>query len=327
MQTSQIYVGIDVSKLTFDVAIPSERGFDHHQFSNDEKGFKAFVKSLNEFENYHIVMEATGPYYLRLACFMHQLEIAVSVVNPLVIRRFCQMRMSRAKTDKKDAAMISEYGKTEQPGLWNPEPAYVLEIRQMQAAVDLLDQSRTDILRQIEAFSQNPVPCKELMRSHRATLRHLEKQIEILQQKMEELIEQHDGTMYQNIQSIPGIGKKTALMLIVISAGFKKFSTAKQLCSYIGLSPRIFESGTSVKGKARITKMGMSQVRSMLYVCAWSAKRYNETCKSMYERLVNAGKPKKVALIAVANKLIKQCFAIGTKNETFNKNYSKNICF
>ena len=127
--------------------------------------------------------------------------------------------------------------------------------------------------------------------------------------------------MYQNIQSIPGIGKKTALMLIVISAGFKKFSNAKQLCSYIGLSPRIFESGTSVKGKARITKMGMSQIRSMLYVCAWSAKRYNETCKSMYERLVNAGKPKKVALIAVANKLLKQCFAIGTKNETFNNNY------
>lgn len=327
MQTSQIYVGVDVSKLFFDIAIPSTKGFVHHQFNNDEKGFKAFVKSLNEFENYHIVMEATGPYYLRLACFLHQLEIAVSVVNPLVIRRFCQMRMSRAKTDKKDAAMISEYGKTEQPSLWNPEPAYVLGLRQMQAAVYLLDQSRTDILRQIEAFNQNPLPCKEVLRSHRTVLRHLEQQIATLNHKMEELIEQYDGALYQNIQSIPGIGKKTALILIVISAGFKKFSNAKQLCSYIGLSPRIFESGTSVKGKARITKMGMSRVRSMLYVCTWTAIRYNEACKSMYERLVNAGKPKKVALIAVANKLLKQSFAIGTKNETFNNNYSKNICF
>jgi transposase len=327
MQTSEIYVGIDVSKLSFDVAIPSAKSYSHHQFSNNESGFKSLLRTLVALDRCQIVMEATGPYYLRLACFLNQSGIGVSVINPLVIRRFCQMRMSRAKTDKKDAVMISEYGKTECPALWNPEPDYVLSLRQLQAAVDLLNQSRTDILRQIEAFSQNPVPCKEVMRVHRATLRHLEKQIETLNEKMEELIEQHDGALYQNIQSIPGIGKKTALMLIVISAGFKKFSNSKQLCSYIGLSPRIFESGTSVKGKSRITKMGMSKLRSMLYLCAWSAKRYNETCKSMYDRLVAAGKPKKVALIAVANKLLKQCFAIGTSNETFKHDYSKNSCF
>ncbi|MCC6186388.1 MAG: transposase [Chitinophagaceae bacterium] len=327
METSQIYVGIDVSKLCFDVAIPSSKGYAHHQFSNDEKGFKSFLKTLSVLERCQIVMEATGPYYLRLACYLHQAQLAVSVINPLVIRRFCQMRMSRAKTDKKDAIMISEYGKTEQPLLWTPEPDYVLALRQMQAAVELLDQSRTDIIRQLEAFNQNPFLCKDVMRAHHASLRHLEKQIATLNTKMEELITQHDGALYQNIQSIPGIGKKTALTLIVISAGFKKFSNAKQLCSYVGLSPRIYQSGSSVKGKTRITKMGMSRVRTMLYLCAWSAKRYNETCKLMYDRLVAAGKPKKVALIAVANKLLKQSFAIGTRNETFIPNYSKKICF
>jgi transposase len=327
MQTSEIYVGVDVSKLSFDVAIPSLTGYCHYQFKNEEKGFKLLLKHLSQLGDCHVVMEATGPYYLRLACYLHQASIAVSVINPLVIRRFCQMRMSRAKTDKKDAVMISEYGKMERPPLWNPEPAYVLELRQMQAAVDLLDQSRTDILRQMEAFNQNPVLCKTVIIGHRATLRHLEKQIATLNKKMEDLIESNEGLLYQNIQTIPGIGKKTALMLIVISAGFKKFSNAKQLSSYVGLSPRIFESGTSVKGKARITKMGMSKLRGMLYVCAWSAKRFNDSCKGIYDRLVAAGKPKKVALIAVANKLLKQCFAVGTKNEIFKHDYSKKICF
>ena len=107
------------------------------------------------------------------------------------------------------------------------------------------------------------------------------------------------------------------MMLIVLTGAFTKFSNAKQLSSYFGLSPRIFESGTSVKGKARITKMGMSKIRAMLYVCAWSAKRCNTACKELYDRLVAKGKSKRLALIAVANKLLKQAFAIATKKEYY----------
>src|SRR5690606_4528270 len=91
-------------------------------------------------------------------------------------------------------------------------------------------------------------------------------------------------------------------------------------CSYIGLSPRIYESGTSVKGRSRICKMGMSRIRAMLYVCAWSAKKINKACKELFERLVEKGKAKKLALIAVANKLLKQAFAIANKNIFYTEN-------
>ena len=101
MQTLTKYIGVDISKLTFDVAIRDGKSYQHYKFENKEEGFVALMKVLPE--DSLVVMEASGPYYLRLASYLVSKNIRVSVINPLVIRRFCQMRMSRAKTDKKDA--------------------------------------------------------------------------------------------------------------------------------------------------------------------------------------------------------------------------------
>jgi transposase len=262
-------------------------------------------------------MEASGPYYLKLATFLHKKGIVLSVVNPLVIRRFSQMRMLRAKTDKKDSATIAEYGFTEKPKPWTPEKNYILELKQMQAYVDGLNKSRTNLLRQKEAFSQNPHQSVFMNESLEHTMLLLKNTIKEIEAKMQELINSNHSELSNKIQSIPGIGKKASLQLIVLSAGFTKFENAKQLTSYVGLSPRIFESGTSVKGKSKICKMGMGSVRATLYLCAWSAKKCNKACRELYERLVLNGKAKQQALIAVAHKLLKQVFAIATKNEYY----------
>ena len=115
MQSATHYTGIDISKSFFDVAFVETGHYTYHKFSNDLTGFKALLKVLPL--DSRVAMEASGPYYLQLACFLHEHGVAVSVINPLVIRRFSQMRMSRAKTDKKDAKMIAEYGRIEQPAL------------------------------------------------------------------------------------------------------------------------------------------------------------------------------------------------------------------
>jgi transposase len=109
MQNTVNYVGIDISKLTFDVALKDGDNYPHHRFDNNQAGFSDFLKVLPS--DTVAVMEASDPYYLRLACFLAEKSIGVSVINPLVTRRFCQMRMSRAKTDKKDAKMIAEMDK------------------------------------------------------------------------------------------------------------------------------------------------------------------------------------------------------------------------
>lgn len=314
------YIGTDISKKTFDVAIAEATGYKHYKISNDEAGFKTFLKLLNK-DNDCCVMEASGPYYQQLAVFLQTNNIAVSVVNPLIIRRFCQMRLTRAKTDKKDAVMIAEYGKTEKPELWQVEEAYLLELRQMQTYLHQLNKNRTGLLRQMEAFSQSIVMSKEVKKSLSKMIKSIEEQMADLEKKMEEIINKHHGQMYKQIQSIPGIGKKTGMQLIVTGKAFTKFKNAKQLSSYIGLSPRIYESGTSVKGKVRMCKMGMSRMRAMLYVCTWSAIKCNKACKDLYERLTAKGKAKQVALIAVANKLLKQAFAIVTKNQFYKADF------
>jgi len=314
------YVGIDISKLSFDVAFKNEKDkYLHFKFSNDNKGFKDFTKLINQGLDI-CVMEASGPYYLKLASYLFDSGISVCVINPLVIRRFSQMRMSRTKTDKKDALIIAEYGKTEMPDLWRPEADYVLEIKQMQAYVDQMNKSRTGFLRQREAFKQNPAECFLVNESLEKMITLLETEIAQVEDKMIAIIKCHHDQLFKQLTSIPGIGKKTAMLLIAISGGFTKFENARQLSSYIGISPRIFESGTSVKGKSRICKMGMSRIRAMLYVCSWSAKKSNLGCRELYNRLVENGKAKKLALIAVANKLLKQAFALASKNEYYLQN-------
>lgn len=318
MEKTFTYVGIDISKLTFDVAVLKDGKYQHYKFENETKGFKAFLKLLSADDC--CVMEASGPYYLKLACFLFDEGIAVSVVNPLVIRRYSQMRLLRAKTDKKDAAVIADYGSSQHPGLWNKEEDHVLELKQMQAYSEQLNKSRTGFMRQMQAFEANPVQNKAVMKSLKKQIEVLEKQLEFIEKEMVALVEKHYQEQFKQLKSIPGIGTKTAMALIVLSGGFTKFSNSKQLSSYVGISPRIFESGTSVKGKARICKMGMSRIRAMLYVCSWSAMKKNKACLEIFERLVEKGKAKKLALIAVVNKLLKQAFAIAKNKTYYNEN-------
>jgi transposase len=317
MKTIKQYVGVDISKEYFDVSLPTGSHYLHHQFSNNPKGFKDLLKLLPS--DASVVMEASGTYYLQLAFYLHEKGVSVSVVNPLVIRRFCQMRMVRTKTDKKDAQMIAEYGKTEQPASWEPPAAYMLELKQMQAVIHQLKKQQSALQRQKEAFKHSPFVSKVALHSIDVSLQTNSNEQEHLEKEMQLLIQEHHGQMHQNIQTIPGIGKKAALLLIAISNGFTKFQTAKQLCSYLGVCPRIYESGKSVRGKAKITKMGAGGIRAILYLCSWSAIKYNKACKELYERLLEKGKPKMVALIAVVNKLIRQAFAIATKGVLYKE--------
>ena len=131
------------------------------------------------------------------------------------------------------------------------------------------------------------------------------------------------GNTLDHLQSIPGVGPKTSMMMALITDNFKKFDNYKQLIAYIGFSPRVYQSGTSVRGKGHICKMGKSQLRKLLYLCSWTAKKYNKSCREMYTRLKACGKPERVIKIAIANKLIKQIFAIGKSNQI----YKENTCF
>ncbi|MDR6302320.1 transposase, partial [Mesonia maritima] len=142
-----------------------------------------------------------------------------------------------------------------------------------------------------------------------------------IEDRLLELVKQDQQQQLTLLTSIPGIGIKTALFLVVITDGFTKFEKASQLCSYVGITPTILESGSSVRGRSRISKVGNKKLRNLLFLCAFNACKHNKGCRAIYERIVAKGKSKKLALIAVANKLLKQAFAIAKSGLPYDENY------
>lgn len=313
-------IGIDISKASFDVAFKKrDDDFINFKFDNHLKGFRKFALFINP--NDHCIMEASGPYYLFLAQFLYDQGIKVSVVNPLQIKHFIRMRMVKAKTDKKDAQMIALYGQSEHPGLWMPDQKCAFQIQQINTALEGLHKQATMLTNQLEAFSSMPDTDPELFKTLNSLKKSIQSKIIKLEYRMEQIAEEHYCKTIDALQSIPGIGRKTAIMLVAITDNFRKFETSKRLSAFVGLSPRIYQSGTSVNGKGHITKMGNRQIRKLLYICSWSAKRYNAQCKEMYQRLKEKGKPEKVIKIAIANKLLRQAFAIATNSSVYEKKY------
>lgn len=316
------YVGVDVSKKTLDIAISKADGtYLHKKISNTQEGFKSILKHLPQYAC--CVMEATSSYYMPFAYFLHSKGVAVSIVNPLTVNHFCKMRMSRAKTDKKDAAMIAQYGKSETPRLWQPKEIHLIELQQYEAILENVIANKTSHSNQLEAFEHSGQMTRSVAKVIQKQIAFCEKQIKELELTMVSIAERHHAELLQNLLSIPGLGKRTAMMLLVITDGFSKFAYSKQLVSYIGLCPRLFESGTSIKGKTRICKMGMAKLRRLLYLCGMRAIQCNQQCKTMFERLRERGKNGKLAIVAIANKLIRQAFAVGTKNVAYSVNLSK----
>jgi transposase len=316
--------GIDISKAFFDVFVISEQQTACRRFSNNPLGFDALENWLDR--ECACVMEVTGVYYMRLALYLYGKGFKVSVVNPLIIKRYSQMRLTRAKTDKADARLIAEYASSQDLACWTPAEQYLITLSQLDSISEQLSKQHTALTNQLEAFSQSGMLEKDTKKILLAGVHFNERQQAAVENKIIVLIQSHHAQLMQSLITIPGLGKKTVAMLIVLTGGFTRFRSSKQLAAYVGLAPRIFESGSSVKGRARLCKMGTARIRALLYVCAWSAKRCNKACRELYERLVAKGKAKKLAMIAVANKLLKQAFAIAGSGNHYQQEYVKNIC-
>lgn len=316
MNKSTQFIGIDISKDIFDI-YDSIQG--HCQYTNNVKGFKAFHKTLGS--DSWCVMEATGCYHQQLALFLYDKAIRVTVMNPLVIKRFIQMKLNRVKTDKSDAKMICHYGQEQQMDLWSPSPEYVEECKQLQTITQLYFKQSTAIKNKLHALQTRGFNKGKMISSLKRQLKSLQKEIKLLEAEMEQLIKANQQDLYTRLNTIPGIGNKTAILLIVTTNGFKDFESSKQISSYLGLAPNERSSGSSIRGKTRISKTGNSLVRNHLFLCSFTACIHNPQCNALYERIVAKGKSKKLALIAVCNKLIKQAYGISKSGLPYNRNY------
>jgi len=309
------YLGIDISKKTFDVTTKSG---NHFKYENTKKGFAKFKRIIPK--GSICAMEVTGIYHLELAKFLYNKDIPVSVVNPLKIKRFSQMNLRRNKTDKADSEMISRYAQTQSLELWEPAP-YVVE--QSKDTIQVMEQHiefRAGLKNKLDGLKSKSASLK-LINLIKQQIIQISSIIDQLQEEVDDLVKSYKPDLLKNIKSIVGIGERTAGLLIVTTEGFKNFENAKQLSSFFGLAPTESSSGTSINGKHSISKMGNPLVRKKLYMCSLQASRHNKTCIDLYQRLLAKGKPKKVALIAVANKLLKIIYAISKSGLPYDREY------
>ncbi|MDC1226460.1 IS110 family transposase [Algibacter sp.] len=310
------YFGLDISHLVFDV---TDSDGNYYQFKNNEFGFKKFTKLLNT--ESHCVMEATGYYHYQLAYHLLESGIKVSVENPLAVKRFIQMKLSKIKTDKSDSKLICEYAGQVELKLWQGNSMTEIECLQIVRALSVYTKQSTMLKNKLHGEAVLGNPSKAVVSSLNRSLKQVKTELETLESKLLTLVKQLHQDLLTRLKTIPGIGPKTAIMLVVLTGGFDRFSSASELCSYAGLTPVIRQSGSSVSGRPRISKIGNQKLRNLLFMCSFNACKYNKACRDLYERLVAKGKSKKLALIAVCNKLLKQAFAIAKSGLIYDDTY------
>lgn len=320
MNENTNYFGIDISKDVFDVM-----GHDglFHQFSNDSFGFKSFIKLTTS--NSQCVMESTGVYHLRLAYYLLEQGVKVSVENPLSIKRFIQMKLSKIKTDKSDSKMIYDYAILNKPDLWTGQTKSQIECSHLLSLSNLYTKEIIVLKNKLHSEEVQGSPVPRVVRSIKRSLNYYKKEIASLELVVLKIVKEDYQDLHSRVKSIPGLGAKASALLIVLTDGFERFNKASELCSFAGLTPIIRESGSSIRSRPRISKMGNRRLRKILFICSFSACKHNKACRELYNRIVAKGKSKKLALIAVCNKLLKQAFAIAKSNLWYDEDYRSTL--
>lgn len=309
-------IGIDVSKAKLDCAWLKEQDkVKTKVVTNKLAGWQDLLDWLLKntglaIADLHFVMEATGIYHEQLATFLTDAGAKVSVVNPAQVRFYAQGLGVRSKNDKKDSVVLARYGLKENPKLWQPEAQ---EIRTLKALLARFDGIEKDLQREKNRQEKALISLAPDEVIHSLTL--MIEQLKSEQQRLEKLIEDHINKhpkLRENkalLESIPAVGKVIATRMLMV-IGSRQFDNAHQCAAYLGLVPVQYESGSSVKGRVKLSKAGNSMIRAKLYMAAVVAIRYNRDIKAQYERLTSKGKSKMSALGAAMRKLVQICFGV-----------------
>ena len=314
------YIGIDVSKATFVVAYSPEKTSRTRTFKNTANCIHEFIRTISK-DEHHCVMEATGNYSSLLVYLLSEAGIATSLENPLKVKNFARAMLSTVKTDEIDARLIALYGEKMQPAPYKLRSDAILTLKQKRTVIRQLKKQLIATKNLKGSMEVLPFFDSKCRKSIEQTIAFLAKQVKHLEDDLAVLADSEYKKQMDLLTSIKGIGVTLAAALIMTTGGFTYFGNAKQLTRYLGLSPTYQQSGTSVNFKGHINRNGDSTLRSQLYVAAFSSLRCNAECRACYDRLRSNGKPGKVAVIAVANKLVRQAFAVVKQEKPYVDGY------
>jgi transposase len=321
----QFFIGLDVSKDKIDYCITtqSDQRNEFGVFPNNAKGINGFIKDMRkkvQDTGTLFCLENTGVYSMPLCYWLQAGELAYWVVPAMEIKR--SKGISRGKSDKTDAKDIAYYAMSHLHDLKLsrlPENDFV-ELR-------LLLAEREKVVKAIGIFNttseSNHYLPKEVLattfKHNKAMMTFLKKQLLKIEGSIRSLVERNEVFKQQNelLQSIPGIGKQTAVMFIAYTQAFTLFSNHKQFACYAGIAPFPYSSGSSIRGRTKVSHLANKKMKTILNMAALTAKKFDPQIRSYYEQKVGEGKNKMLVLNAIRCKVVSRAFAVIKRNTPF----------
>jgi transposase len=312
-----LHLGIDVAKAKLDCVLRLADGkFKHRVVENNQKGFALLSDWLSKHDaaSAHACMEATGVYWEAVAEYLAHREMNVSVINPAQIKAFGTSRLMRTKTDKVDAKLIAEFCFERHPEPWQAPSPSEQALRALVLRLDALQAMRTQESNRLEV-------ARDIIKTDIANhIVWLDGEIKALIKKISDYLDSDTDmkSKQELLDSIPGLGERTISFLLAFSIHPGRFSNARQAAAFAGLDPRQYESGSSVRGKPRLSKVGHSILRKALYMPAMVTLYRTDWGRRFRERLAAAGKPPKLIIGAMMRKLLHVAYGVLKSGKSFN---------
>ena len=320
----ELVIGIDVSKKKLDV---SEFDGEDHNLDQIENSTKSIRKYLRKYEakkkEVLFVAEATGIYHIKMADFLYENNFNIAIVNPLQIKKFGDMKMLRANTDKTASRQIAEYGYEQEPKLYTKTKNSRRKLVKIMKSMDSLTKTKTSYLNRLESINNDSINYEVTERKFKELIAQLDAAIDELEAEADRIVKKEYPKAKKKLLKINGVGNVISTAVIGYFGRFENFDNAKQPIAFVGINPHPRQSGTSVKGKGSISKRGTKYLRTKLFMASLSAARFNPACRDLRERLRKKGKHNNVIRIAVANKLLRQIFAVLKYDREWDPNYGR----
>lgn len=317
-------LGVDISKKKFDVALLDAQGKCRSKvFANDATGFAQFLAWIESHveggrSEAHVCMEATGSYHEALALFLHDSGVAISVVNPLRVKRFIESEGLRNKTDNADARALARFAQKHELERWE---APALGLRKLQALVLRLQTLQE--MRQAE-LNRQEVAHDSVRTSIHAIVDSLERAIEDVTAQIRSTIDDDPDLRERRelLTTIPGLGAKTIPQLLAYIGRPERFRSVKALVAYASLSPMIRQSGTTLNQRRGTHPMGHRELRQALFYPAMVAARHNPLVAEFWARLKAQNKPGLVVVVACMHKLLAIAYGVLKSRKPFDPKHA-----
>ena len=311
------HLGIDVAKAKLDCALRLPNGkFRTKVIANTSQGYADLVDWLTAKEalDVQVCLEATGVYWEDIAQFLATPGFTVSVVNPAPIKAYAASRLTRTKTDAVDARLIAGFCAERHPPPWQPRSADEVTLRALVLRLEALQTMRTQESNRLGV-------AKEAVRTDiQAHLDWLDQQINTLIQTINQHIDSNPDLKGKRalLESIPGLGERTSAILLAFYADPSRVANSRQAAAFAGLDPRQHESGSRVKAKPRLSKVGHAFLRKALYMPAMVTLYKTDWGKPFKDRLALSGKPAKLIIGAMMRKLLHVAFGVLKSGKNFD---------